>query len=203
LLLYQCESETACLTWTWDGTKWEEHSTPTNPGYLSDVSIAYDDVRREVVLFGGSDYVQSESHTTWTWDGSTWTMHDQSNVPKPRIGAAMAFDKPHGTMLLFGGSTNFSPFGPLGDTWEWDGQVWTEVYPIASPPVAAAQMTYDAATHQIVLISGMDIWTWDGRTWSMPIQSMGPPASDNIAYDPIQQQVIVVSDYPGCVFFGP
>jgi hypothetical protein len=64
-------------------------------------------------------------------------------------------------------------------------------------------MTYDAAAHQIVLISGMDIWTWDGRTWSMPIQSMGPPASDNIAYDPIQQQVIVVSDHPGCVFFGP
>jgi hypothetical protein len=40
-------------TWTWNGTGWHREAAPTHPRGLSGAAIAYDNVGRRLVLFGG------------------------------------------------------------------------------------------------------------------------------------------------------
>ena len=46
---------------------------------------------------------------------------------------AMAYDNARQRTLLFGGYNG----SVLGDTWDWDGRVWTRQAPATSPPIAA------------------------------------------------------------------
>jgi hypothetical protein len=72
--------------------------------------------------------------------------------PPARTGAALAFDAANGTVVLFGGDGRARS---LGDTWIWDGSVWTQAHPSTSPPpLTGAQMTYDPVSHDLVLVGG-------------------------------------------------
>jgi hypothetical protein len=83
--------------------------------------------------------------------------------------------------VLFGGflcatCTPAPPEGDLtvGDTWEWDGTVWTQRMVPGPPPRAQHAMTYDPARERVVLFGGSrgadvrfgDIWEWDGTAWT-------------------------------------
>jgi hypothetical protein len=84
----------------------------------------------------------------------------------------MAYDGATGTAVLFGGD---GMFGPLDDTWTWNGSDWTQQHPAASPSARwHAPMAYDGATGTAVLFGGAainpdalnDTWTWNGSTWA-------------------------------------
>lgn len=117
-------------TWEWDGTRWERITTTGGPGARSHHRMAYDPSRGVTVLFGGGDSTAAE---TWTYDGRAWTRHDHTG-PQPRWSAAMAWDASRGRVVLFGGGQGRRPFASLGDTWEWDGERWTEVTPASVLP---------------------------------------------------------------------
>ena len=110
-------------TWEWDGSKWERIATPTNPGPRSHHRMAYDAARGVIVLFGGGDTTATD---TWTYDGRDWRRHAVAG-PAPRWSAAMAYDAARRRVVLFGGSRNARPYDAFADTWEWDGERWTEV----------------------------------------------------------------------------
>jgi len=203
LLLFQCVTDSKCETLTWDGTSWQTVQTSVDPGYLSGASIVYDDIRRVIVLFGGANFEQEQSKRTWLWTGAAWVLANPTTSPPSRTEGAIAFDKRRGKVVLFGGTTNFSPFGPLDDTWLWDGTTWSQVAPSLSPPTATAHMTFDAASNQIVLVSGTQTWVWDGQNWSMQDESVGPPPGGQLTYDADRREVILTVNYPPCVFFGP
>ncbi len=64
-------------TWTWDGTKWKQHSTPgPTPRYVH--AMAYDSRRQRVVLFGGGSLSPGGAPPygyradIWEWDGAQW-----------------------------------------------------------------------------------------------------------------------------------
>lgn len=86
----------------------------------------------------------------------------------------MAYDSLRKRIVLFGGYK--SPV-LYADTWEYDGQNWTNVTPPtaeASPPGRYyAAMAYDEALHAVVLFGGQnntatlgDQWLWNGTTWT-------------------------------------
>ena len=52
-----------------------------------------------------------------------WTQK-QDIGPMARTGPGMAFDISRGRAVLFGG-TSYGQF--LADTWEWDGNEWTQM----------------------------------------------------------------------------
>ena len=53
-------------------------------------------------------------------------------LPIGREAAAMAYDQAHHNVVLFGGLAGQSP---LGDTWSWNGTVWTQRQGLTvSPP---------------------------------------------------------------------
>ena len=62
--------------------------------------------------------------------------------------------RPHGVrpgnphLVLFGGE--LSRFGPLFDTWTWDGTNWTEQHPAHSAPNGIDTMAFDPAAHSVL-----------------------------------------------------
>jgi hypothetical protein len=114
-------------TWTWNGTDWTQQHPVHEPTQRDYRVIAYEPAHGTVVLFGGEQ--SATGHflgDTWTWDGTDWTQRLQpaNNLPLPRIHQAMS-PSVRGEVLLFGGERFIQPYA-LGDTWTWDGNVWTE-----------------------------------------------------------------------------
>jgi hypothetical protein len=104
-------------------------------------------------------------------DGGTGTVGRLSDPPIGRSYPGFAFDESRGVAVLFGGGNN----GLLGDTWEWDGTVWTQRQPTVSPPARyGASMVYDTGRQKIMLFGGhgwggkllSDTWEYDGFTWT-------------------------------------
>ena len=84
-------------------------------------------------------------------------------------------------VILFGGK---GLLGPLNDTWSWNGQTWTLLHPVNSPPARyGASLVYDRQTRSDILFGGMgvggplnDTWSWNGTDWQQLHPTTSPPA---------------------------
>jgi hypothetical protein len=91
----------------------------------------------------------------------------------------MVFDATRGCTVLFGGAAVNSLFG---DTWEWDGEYWTQVADTGPSARSRAAMAFDIAFSRGVLFGGDagggllgDTWHWDGSDWTQ-FADTGPSA---------------------------
>jgi hypothetical protein len=168
---------------------WYSPSASQPPG-LCCAGFVHDDVHNQTVLFGGAEgFPNFAKHgETWTLEVGGWVQRLPTNAPSPRAGAGMAFDAANGNVVLFGG--NDANGVDLNDTWIWDGQNWTQVFPPTSPPARSFEttsMVYSPAGNYVVMFGGLtqslpgpvytalnDTWTWDGTTWT---QHAGPGPS--------------------------
>lgn len=152
-------------TWEWDGATWKEtcgetSATPCAIPGLRGASMAYDPVRKRIVLYGGEgDHVADSANLVdrvWEYDGATWSKREEiTNVPPPRSFASMTYDTARARVVLHGGLTGVGRVH-FSDTWEYDGNCWKDVTnPTALPPprgiFAAA---YDAARAELVVFGG-------------------------------------------------
>jgi len=141
--------------------------------------MAYDSHREVVVLFGGSD-----RDDTWEWDGETWTERTTPTSPPGRRFHGMAYDPIRQRTVVFGGVEGAGATGLKSDTWEWDGDAWTEVVTADSPlPRYGAQFTYHSVARRIILFGGTDYvdymddtWSYDGQNWIL-MQPAVPPSA--------------------------
>jgi len=85
----------------------------------------------------------------------------------------MAFDAARNQMVMFGGSPARSgDLAWLGETWLWDGQVWTQAAVEGPSPRGLHDMAYDPRRERVVLFGGYDdenlgdTWEWDGERWT-------------------------------------
>lgn len=147
-------------TWLWDGSvgTWTQVLTAHNPVARVAPSMAYDSVRRVVVLFGGLNFTGGavlDFNDTWTFTGADWIQQSPTTSPGIRNCAAMVWDEAHQQMVLFGGTpTTLAAGTPLADTWIWDGVNWAQRTPLLSPRGRiCATATYDAL-HQVPLLFG-------------------------------------------------
>lgn len=93
-------------TWIFKNLRWQKVESRLSPDPRSEASIAYDPIRKKVVLFGG--YRFSENGTglerfgdTWEFDGLQWKKC-ASIGPLPRSGAVMIYDPASKKVLLLG-----------------------------------------------------------------------------------------------------
>jgi hypothetical protein len=175
-------------TWEWDGTSWVQTADSGPPGRRWH-GLAYDAKRERVVLFGGigGNDVFSD---TWEWDGEYWTQVADSG-PAPRYLMPMTFDRGRGRVVLFGGVGWDGKQSPTyGDTWEWDGNEWTQQQDSGPGARYGHAMAYDAARAVTVLFGGAVLTmkavppaTIVGDTWERGVggwvqrSDMGPPPS--------------------------
>ncbi len=144
-------------TWEWDGSRWTERIV-TGPSPRAGHVMAYDAVRQVIVLFGG-DTGTTRMDDTWEWDGQAWTQRTPVTVPPARAHAAMAFDPARGVCVLFGGVTSVDLGLPyLSDTWEWDGNNWSQQTMTPSPADRVGHaMAFDSVRGMSLLFGGYHV----------------------------------------------
>jgi hypothetical protein len=176
-------------TWEYDGT-WRA-ITPVGPPPPArrEAGMAYDPVRRRIVLTGGVG-AAGDLGDTWLWDGMQWT--DASAASTPRAMHVMASDPIRGGVISF---------GPDNVTRRWDGTSWT------TPAVASPSFTvrlggsYDAARGRSVFFGGQiplsgALWELDGETWIQGPSGPPPRSAHAQAYDPARRNVVVFGGDP-------
>ena len=185
-------------TWLWDGFVWAKSSI-TGTGGRTFHSMAFDDVRSKLVVFGGAKG-GTQLGDTWESDGvSNWVKINTANDPGARSQAMMAFDPVAKVTRLFGGYVGSAP---VGDFWSYDGTNWTKVNDAGPPARRAGSLTYDNKRQKLVLFGGVsaagavlnDTWEWDAATgWLQRFPAQSPPARAEfgMAYDTARGRTVV------------
>jgi hypothetical protein len=173
------------------------------PGRQND-SLAFDPRHDDFVMFGGKN-ATAIFGDTWILRGTTWTQVHPAHAPSARSGAAIVYDPATRQLLLFGGSGNLALGGGYSNqTWVWTGCTWRQLHPATSPsPRHAADMIYDAATHDVILFGGYDgsylndTWAWNGTSWTQltPATAPSPRDTDAFVYDPASQSAILYGGF--------
>jgi N-acetylneuraminic acid mutarotase len=109
----------------------------------------------------------------------------------------MAYDAARGRVVLFGGDSLRSAL--FNDTWEWDGENWTQMADIGPSARQGCSMAYDSARSRVVLFGGSaadaffgDTWEWDGADWTQ-VADDGPAPRTNhaTAFDAARNRVVL------------
>lgn len=160
--------------------------------------MAWDPVRREVVLFGGVDGAFVEQGDTWLRGERSWRQASgQVGGPTPRLDVSMAWDPRRQAVVMFGGRT---AGGFSREVWLWDGSRWRDETPedwfISLDGVTAVT---DPVRGVVLLVHrDSETFVWDGQgltvvshpgqtaphDWTMP-----PPVA---TWDPVREQVVLL-----------
>ena len=181
--------------WEFDGERWEKlcgiGTACTGPSARRMHALAYDEVTKTVVMFGGVDDTDL-SDQVWEWNGTSWrqTCGDGTacSGPTARYEHTMIWDGNRGRIVVFGGCTagNGSTCTTDSDeVWEWNGstRTWSRRCgsgTTCSGPSArnAHGMIYDAIRNVGVMFGGCtswgagycntpsdEVWDWNGSAW--------------------------------------
>jgi hypothetical protein len=161
--------------------------------------MAYDSSRGVIVLYGGNMASFSQKlRDTWEWDGTSWTERAVSG-PSPSLLSehAMTFDTTRGVTVLFGGydRDNVS----TGETWEWNGTLWTQRAVSGPSGRGGHAMAYDSARGVTVLFGGTsgsgETWEWNGTEWTLRAAGAVAPSGrlfHAMAYDSARGLTVLV-----------
>ena len=188
-----------------EGATWRDERP--HPSVLAaEPGFAFDSRRGKFVAFGGSGRGQMHG-ATWEYDGSAWS---QVNDPGPaaRQGHVFVYDEKRARVVLFGGSGSAAqgqPSPQFSDTWEFDGQRWTEVKASGPGRRVSAGATYDSKRGVVILFGGIaagsffgDTWSWNGSEWRK-LADAGPDARamGYLAYDSVRDRVVLFGGRKG------
>ena len=191
---------------------WDQVASDGPPG-RNRHSMAYDEQRERVVLFGGyQDLTGERLGDTWEWNGKRWKQ-TASKGPTARTHTAMAYDAERQRVTLFGGvGTRRDMYQDNDDTWTWDGSHWTLVAEGGPPARNAHGMAYDWARQRVVMYGGGitfvgtvfdDTWEWDGTQWRERHRGSNPgprAVTSSIAYDRERGNTVLYGDGSHCGF---
>jgi len=138
-------------------------------------------------------------------------------VTPPRLsGHSTAYDAARQRILIFGGVAIKSTLQYSQETWEWDGQTWSQRFSATAPlPRESAALAYDAYRNRIVMFGGWttlpapfrkfdDTWEWDGRNWIQSYPATKPPARwhHTMVYDSARRRTVVFGGKDEVATFG-
>jgi hypothetical protein len=111
---------------------------------------------------------------------------------------ALTYDAARRRVVLIGG--DFLDGTSAGDTWEWDGEYWTQVADTGPSPRSGHGLAFDMNGAVVVLFGGSsssgvlhgDTWQWDGSDW-MQVADTGPSArtAHALAYDAARSRLVL------------
>jgi Galactose oxidase, central domain len=197
-------------TWLWVRDQWVQRFPAERPGGRSAHAMVYDSNRQRVLLFGGrAEATQLRGkftllNDTWQWKNGNWQQLETGNSPGVREHPDMAYDRARDRVILFGGyryAADGKTIEPLYDTWEFDGNTWSEVQSAANgPQVDKPLMVYDRARNQTILL-GIDKtfktlmyrWNHESRSWETVTAETMPPCvhEATLAYQEHNQTLVV------------
>jgi catechol 2,3-dioxygenase-like lactoylglutathione lyase family enzyme len=83
-------SKPARALFEWNGTRWDSREFPGGPSARMETAIAYDAVRKKLVLFGGSDANGNKLNDLWEYDGQDW-YPSRADASAPAVNTSGAF----------------------------------------------------------------------------------------------------------------
>lgn len=176
-------------------------------------SMAYDPVRKQMVLFGGYTFPTYENDT-WLWNGTRWTRAERKGLPDGRALSQLFWDPQSQRILMFGGigrRSNDDAVKRYEDMWAFDGSRWTPITPATLPPGRyGAAVTWDPSRERIVMFGGKstqeeylnDQWEWNGSNWAQ-VQTTGTPEermNSAMTWDPDREAIILYGGFRGKYF---
>jgi N-acetylneuraminic acid mutarotase len=182
---------------------WKKVLTPHSPSARYWAGMAYDALRRRIVLFGGvndSTTVPSFFNDTWEYDGSDWTSIQTVHTPPAQDGLSMAYDSCRQKVVMLADQR---------ETWEYDGIDWTKVATSSAPPNRRlAALVFDSRRCRTVLFGGLppganpltalsDTWEYDGASWTQ-INLRGSPSgrwAHAMVYDTNRARTVLFGGY--------
>jgi hypothetical protein len=129
----------------------------------------------------------------------TWT-EVSNGGPLGRKGHAMAYDSQQNRSIMFGGRSLGGVSGILqGDTWSWNGSMWTVVSNTGPSPRADVAVAFDRIRGRLVLFGGFDgsrrgdTWELSAGTWIPQVFATGPQPRRNhaMAFDSSSGTVVL------------
>lgn len=177
---------------------WNRERTVNAPPARWGHGIAYDTIRKKIVVFGGRNASYVRNNETWEYDipTNTWTQITTANAPSARYGMGMTFHKTRGVVMLFGGN---DATGNKGDTWEYDGTNWTDVSPATSPSARNDTcMVYHTVDAAVILFGGgntNETWRRSSGNWVQQFPAFSPPTSNLVSMcdDTVRDEVVLIS----------
>lgn len=128
-----------------------------------------------------------------------WQLLQVKSSPPLLADGRAVYNASAGNAILFGGVTSDNQLSD--QTWEWDGQVWLQIFPDEHPEARSKHaMAYDPARNKILLFGGWDgksvfddTWEWDGRDWKNMKPKHQPTARccHAMAYDANLKKIVM------------
>ena len=167
--------------------------------------LFYHDVLEQVILVNGgpeSGKPATDPLELWGWDGNQWSLISaDEDGPTWRNWAAAAYDSTRDVLIIYGGLQN--PTNKFDETWEWNGEQWTE-FIVPGPSLREGSlMAYDATRAQTILFGGAvdldiqgDTWAWNGSQWTL-VSQVGPAPRfpGGMVFDPLREEVLITSGH--------
>lgn len=121
-----------------------------------------------------------------TLQAQTWTIRTPTTTASPsmRRAGAMEFDAPANRMIIYGGVTQ-TPATILGETWGWNGTLWTLLTAANGQPRWGHKMVRIPAQNRILTFGGRspsiaglanDTAQWTGTAWAAVPTPTSPTA---------------------------
>jgi formylglycine-generating enzyme required for sulfatase activity len=153
-------------TWEYDGLAWTQRTPATLPAARYRAAMAWDETRRETLLFGGGDGATVRGDL-WAWNGTAWSQRNFTSGPSPRWDAALAFDGNCGRAVLVGGSDATWAVSEAG-SWSWDGVAWSQQSTSSPAARHAASVVHDAQRGRFVAFGGrLGTGAFSQVTWEL------------------------------------
>ena len=199
-------------TWEYDGNNWTlrqatNYGNVGQPPPFDAPRMVYDSTRQKCVLIASGDRLggnETLNTRTWEWDGLQWTV--VNTAPPARYDPAVAYDAARRVTLMHGGLDALTGGqGPSGDTWSWNGVVWTQVATTGATARREHAMAYDERRQVVTLTGGRfnsslepemfgDTWEWNGTAWTLRPDAgafgYSPRRLHQMWYDRAEQRLI-------------
>jgi hypothetical protein len=129
-----------------------------------------------------------------------WTQKEDIG-PSARFGHAMTYDSVRSRTILFGGSLLIGGQpGSVNDTWEWNGEFWTQMADIGPPARQDHALCFDSVRQTALVFGGLsgqntplgDTWSWNGEDWTQ-LDDSGPSARSGHAmvFDSVRGRAVL------------
>ena len=196
--------------WQWDGQLWAEVAVDGRPPGRSDAAMAYDPIRKSLILFGGVCNAGAIGYCDDTWEfssGNQWTQLAPDQSPPQLAYHGMVTDAGRGRILLFAGAntTGSTPIVDTNEVWEWNGaaSTWTNRTPAAFNSMPRAQesplLAFDEGRQKMSLLdAGTSVlWEWDPISGGWESRDLGDTLSSvyyfmGLTYDSIRRRMVIV-----------
>jgi hypothetical protein len=173
-------------TWSWNGSAWELLASEGPPARGLH-TLVFDEQFGRMTVFGGVLDNDTLVQDVWILEGNSWReVRTPAVRPSVRAGQAGTYDSQRRRMLIFGGEDEDER---LGDTWEWDGEIWREhKEELAPAPRSRFGLAFVEGRERVALFGGCtnfacisplpDLWEWDGFQWAQrdSLVPIGPRA---------------------------